>query len=278
MSNLPETPANMIHNIALTPTFSYEGVAYAASQGGLYKTTDQGRTWNLITEPVPVTTVIATLNMVIAGSVGQIVKSQNKGKSWVAQPLPIATSLSSALALHGDVLLLGTLYDGIFRSGNHGVTWEAWNTGLTNLSVLSIAITPQGAVYVGTEAGLFIRQDDDDQWRQTTENIQSAILSLVASEQGLYIATEEGELIFLSFEDDSQTTLFRSHDNAIDDVALNFNDKLAIIDGGVIRVSHDKGQTWETPDTEEDAFTIEWATDKTLVIGTVNGRIGGLKL
>ena len=59
-------------------------------------------------------------------------------------------------------LLMATAEDGLFRSEDEGHTWTAWNFGLLDHNMLSLAISPNFQtdqfVIAGTSSGIFISQ------------------------------------------------------------------------------------------------------------------------
>jgi photosystem II stability/assembly factor-like uncharacterized protein/sorbitol-specific phosphotransferase system component IIA len=92
-------------------------------------------------------------------------------------------------AFRSNTLFLGTAGGGVFRSIDHGDTWEAINQGLTTLSIQAIAVQsvqPEAnqtkanqdgyQLFVGTEIGVFqtdlvTHTDDNVQWKQVNGNL-----------------------------------------------------------------------------------------------------------
>ena len=276
MSNLTQEPTHTIHDIALSPSYMTDGIGYAASQSGLYKTTNYCSAWESAGEPILITKLLFQPNLILASSVGSIAKSTTKGNTWTAHPLPVPTSVASALVAYEDYLLLGTLDDGVLRSDDNGETWRGWNFGLLDWHVLSLAVTAQGIVYVGTETGLFKSHNGGKSWQETLADIQTPILSLLAYEEDLLIATEDGHLLRLSSENETVTSLFTSED-AINALAHSQKNQLALLDGETIRFSKDGGQSWTATDTQvEDALTITWANERTVIVGNVRGVLASV--
>jgi photosystem II stability/assembly factor-like uncharacterized protein len=100
----------------------------------------------------------------------------------------------------------GTFGGGVFLSDDNGNSWNAINNGLTNTSVLSIAID-ESNIYAGTlEGGVFISDNSGGSWTQInnglseSENgltIESMAIngnSIFAGTQGLgvYLSTDNG--------------------------------------------------------------------------------------
>jgi len=271
MSNITQEPTHTIHDIALSPSYISDGVGYAASQAGLFKTTNYCSGWEQVGEPILLTKLLYTPDLILVSSIGHISKSTTNGNTWKTHPLPLPTSVASALIVHGDCILIGTMDDGVLISEDNGETWRGWNFGLLDWRVLSLADTSQEIVYLGTETGLFYSRNGGKSWQETIPEIQSPVLSLLACEDDMLVATEAGRLLRVSPDNNSITPLFES-ENAINALALSQKNQLAILDDTTILVSHDSGQSWTPTNTQvEDATTLTWATKNMLIVGNLNG-------
>lgn len=268
---MPSVSSHTIHNIALSPTFATDDIGFAASDAGLFKVDQYTRRWNSVGESVLVTKVLVTPDVVIAGCRGHIAKSIDKGKTWTSRLLPAPTTIVSALVTYEDYILVGTMDNGVLHSDNYGETWSDRNSGLLDLRVLSLAVTANGVLYVGTETGLYYSRNGGESWQATASIIKSPILSLATIEDDVLVATESGQLLRISSENDSMTTLFTS-DNAINAIELSQNNHFAILDGSTVLVSRDSGQSWLQPEVKvEDVLTLAWTSDYALIIGSMNG-------
>jgi photosystem II stability/assembly factor-like uncharacterized protein len=66
-----------------------------------------------------------------------------------------------------DIVYAGTVYGGVFKSSDRGMSWEAANQGLGNLFVHSLAVDPQNGntVYAGTYGeGVYKSPDGGETW------------------------------------------------------------------------------------------------------------------
>jgi len=96
---------------------------------------------------------------------------------WINRPLPItATSNTSAIAVNpankNEVWITISGYNAtqkVYRSTNAGISWTNMTLSLPNTPVYSIAFAnnnnnPGGAVYVGTEIGVYFTDDNYADW------------------------------------------------------------------------------------------------------------------
>jgi len=144
--------------------------------------------------------------IIFAGKSGNILKSDNAGKSWV-RVLAVKGKFSNVNALvmennNGNVVYAAT-GNGLYRSSNLGERWERIFRGKTELEnqCMTVLSTTQ-AIFVGTKAGLFISQDNGRSWHKQEAGIgNSGILNIdtgLVQNQILYLAAENG--IFKSLD------------------------------------------------------------------------------
>jgi photosystem II stability/assembly factor-like uncharacterized protein len=68
----------------------------------------------------------------------------------------LADQAAFVLAIGTDgTIFVGTAGNGVLRSTNDGVTWDSINAGLTNRWILTLAVSPGGHLFAGTENGLY---------------------------------------------------------------------------------------------------------------------------
>jgi hypothetical protein len=88
----------------------------------------------------------------------------NNGLGGVIDTRAPITAL--AIGPSGGVLYLGTS-SGVFRSVDGGMSWTAFNYGLENLDVRTLAVTSGGSplLYAGTPGGVFKIEDKRERVR-----------------------------------------------------------------------------------------------------------------
>jgi photosystem II stability/assembly factor-like uncharacterized protein len=97
---------------------SKDAIYAATYEKGLLRSTDDGRTWTPLTER-------------------QRLESHQKGY----------LTLTSISCLERGALLVGSFDDGVFFSGDAGLTWSSANAGLRSLYALQFAKDQGGTIY-----------------------------------------------------------------------------------------------------------------------------------
>ena len=103
-----------------------------------------------------------------------IYKSLNSGDTWTgATTQPTNSRVKAVVIKPGDstTLYAATYGGGVYSSINSGVDWsvckdgsDVANSGLINLNVVSLTIASTGKLYAGTEAGVFVSDNDCATW------------------------------------------------------------------------------------------------------------------
>jgi photosystem II stability/assembly factor-like uncharacterized protein len=134
---------------------SADGIVYVGSRNGLYRSADQGQSWDQL----------------LAG----------------ARVLSLAAS--------AELLLVGTERDGVLRSEDHGRSFSGANAGLIDLSVIAIAVSPafeqDGTAFVATTSGLYRTRNGGKSWRPL--DVDAAAQCLCISQDGLVLAGTESD-------------------------------------------------------------------------------------
>lgn len=161
-------------------------VAYAASAYGVFKTEDNGETWQErnkgFLKPFISDIVIDRdrPGRLLATSEDGIYLSTNGGGDWHREGLngKGVRTLTQHPVVSG-LFFAGTEDDGIFVSRDGGTSWSATNSGLTNLTVYSIACDRSNpdVLYAGTHGGGVYRSADAGKsWKQKVEGLSNLVI------------------------------------------------------------------------------------------------------
>lgn len=89
--------------------------------------------------------------------------SPDEGQTWIERGDSVVNPFPTALLAHGKFLYASTLFGGVYRSADAGLTWSAVNKGLGSLHVLCLASLDK-SLYAGTSQGLFTSEDSGESW------------------------------------------------------------------------------------------------------------------
>ena len=164
------------------------GGILAATSGGLWRSNDQGLSWDqLDDEPVYATTPsgpgrpegTTTFRLMqlrdgrtLAGTDGAGVWGRDGHSSWA----PLG---GAGLAVHSlaetptGSVLAGTHGDGVIRSGDGGATWDISSAGLPDSSVHALTVLDDGSILAGTGQGLARSLDDGRTWQPIAAELDS---------------------------------------------------------------------------------------------------------
>jgi len=107
------------------------------------------------------------------------------GSNWPSDGYVMALTVSPARG--GSLLFAGTFDHGVFLSTNSGASWTAVNVGLTDTSVLSLAVSPDTSrggttVFAGTYGGgVFISTNSGTSWKAVNNGLTNMIVSALAA-------------------------------------------------------------------------------------------------
>lgn len=265
----------------------HEQTLWIARQTGLYRSADAGKTWDNVYQASLPDPQIATFSLlrlpnqaIIAGVNGGIVLSEDAGATWSSHYFRNPAPLVTCLALTPDeTLLAGTYEDGVFHSTDAGYQWQAFNFGLLDLNILSIAVSPNfvidQTVFVGTSTGVFKSRNRGKLWQDISLEIDSmAVLSLAMSpnfpDDGVvYLGTEAKGL--WQFNDTNQTwSRLDVPDGAVNTILVNADTTYLNIDDSLVVLNADAApQTY----IADGVHAIGQSDDSTLLVSMNDGTL-----
>lgn len=241
---------------------------FAATPVGVHRSSDGGRSWRLcgVGNTVPFAEALAPSpgfardRTVFVGAGDGLYRSLDGGDQW--HRVLVGSRVLSLAISPGDrgagSLLAGTETDGVLRSDDAGLTWAGTSPGLLDLTVLSLALSPQferdRTGFAGTASGLYRTRNGGRSWRLVETGLdEPAVQSLAVSpsfaDDRLLLAGTEADGLLRS--DDAGTTWEVVPDLAQRSVtALAFSTgyparrTIAVATDQGVAVSLDGGRTW----------------------------------
>jgi len=208
-----------VSSITLSPDFVSDQVTLAATGAGLYRSTDGGQTWRLITAGMwdPSLLVVEFVRSNRPGELcafaategGRLFTTVDGGQIWHEvvnwAGLGTATALAISPNFAQDQTLFVATDEGIFRSQDGGQSWESSTFGLLDLEVLCLACAPDFAqsevLWAGTARGGFFRSRNAGRsWRESGLGLPDSAVQCLApsphfsTNQTLWVGTETAGL------------------------------------------------------------------------------------
>ncbi len=286
---------DFVYCLAASPNFKKDGLVFAAKKTGLYRSTDEGKTWHdafaslETSDRVPITAAAVAadgeITYVFAGLKGQILYSPDVGQTWLGtvldtpDPLIAALVVSPNFAQDGTVLA-ATVQDGIFRSTDRLRRWTGWNFGLYDSHINTLAFLDSQIVFAGTQSGIFRSSNAGRSWRDLDFPIDCApVVCLAVSRHGTIYAGSETEGLHVSC--DEGKTWQQLMEGTVEQIHLDAREKLLILRDGELLLSENAGDSWRAarpgfePASDISAVTAPLGLDpaKPILVGLSNGEI-----
>ncbi len=190
-----------------------------------------------------------------AGTYGAgVFLSTNDGASWTAANTPF--SGFSRMIQVGTNLFAGTDL-GVFLSTNNGQSWTAVSGGLTNATVLSLAVSGTN-LFAGTYGGgVFLSTNNGTSWTAINSGLtNTTVLSLAVSGTNLFAGTYGG--VFLSTNNGTNWTAVNSGltNATVLSLAVSDINLFAGINLGGVFLSTNNGTSWIHGDSGLTSYSV----------------------
>jgi photosystem II stability/assembly factor-like uncharacterized protein len=253
--------------VAISPDFEHDANVFVGVGGGILRSADGGRNWQIVRVP---------------------------------QPPPIISSLLvSPNYFHDGMIFAGTMEDGVLFSSDRGYSWSAWNFGLLDLNILCMALSPDFSndetLFVGVQSGIFRSTNGGRAWREVNLSFgYDAVLSLAISPgfakdgilfagtetQGLWQSTNGGE----SWQMIGDSVFINPVNGIWLSSELSDQLEILVLHGGILLASSGdchSWHVWQAEQMKDKAVTavlapLGFKPDRPMLLGFVTGEIQGL--
>ena len=240
------------------------GVFFAGTLKGVYKSFDAGKTWIFLSSATQfqVNAIVVDASdpsVVYSASYDGVLKSQDAGLTWRGS-FPRPRNDDDVYMLVSPPARPGTLFAGIagggiesapnlYRSTDAGATWSVLPNSPINTFALTTDPSSPDVLYAGvpfgTGLGIYKTSDGGDTWTKLAA-LQLAFdtLAVAASPTAVYAATDKG---VMRSRDGGTTWTATSITASADTVAVDpTNPHVVYVNAGGIYVSTDDGDTWSS--------------------------------
>ena len=219
----------------------------------------------------------------LAATQGGVLRSRDRGRTW--RSVGLSRTVHSFVSTPDGALLAGT-ENGIFRSVDDGETWIERSIGLTAFRMYCLAVAVDGTVYAGTwEGQVFRSTDGGDRWRPTAgPRGGNPVHALLALRNGDVLAGGHGGLFRWSRGSQSWQPISLPTQRRTSVVRALVQDNAGVIvagtDGDGVFASFDEGITWQAANdglTVNRVFALGLDSQGDIVAGTSAGVFRGVR-
>lgn len=207
----------------------------------------------------------ANANLVYAATTSSVFRSNDGGDSWTFAGSGLGSTSAPgirALALSGTAVIVGTSWEGVWRSLDEGRTWRATTAGLPvrpHVNALLVDPRRRERVWLASWEGLFVSEDHGETWAARNGDLPAAggveSLAIDPATGQLYARTVRE--VFTSSDEGTRWSLLRCLDRRCGSVIVDPTDATTLftVAGGVLR-SRDGGTVWEKLRAPKDLFAL----------------------
>jgi photosystem II stability/assembly factor-like uncharacterized protein len=272
--NCPNT--NSLHGYSL----AFKGSdLYAGTQGGVYKSTNNGASFSSSSSGIPSSSQISEIYVFgeyifarKASYTDQLYRSNDNGTTWQLKNSGLSWSEQAPFYVSnmthiGSTLYLGTS-NGVYKSTDNGDNWsEIAGNNFSSLGLTSkyirVVKSNNGKLYVGTGEGFFISSDNGVNW--SAGAIMTATNDIAFYGNGVYLCSNNGGEIFKSIDDGITFT------SVINTLPCNLVRKIIAIGGKVLGAA-DQGFLVYDINTEEYVYDNNGLTSNSVFSLIINGE------
>ncbi len=211
----------------------------------------------------------------ILAIIASILASSNSLPAQWVQINGLYGGIASCFVVSGNNLFAGTNGGGVFLSTNNGTSWTAVNTGLTNLTVYSLALSGTN-LFAGTNGGgVFLSTNNGTSWTAVNTGLtDTTVIALATSGTNLFAGTNGGG-VFLSNNNGTTWTAVNAGltNTSIYALASSGTDLFAGTWGSGVFLSTNNGATWSAVGLTNRCVLDFAISGLNLFAGTDNGGV-----
>lgn len=175
------------------------GPWYAATHRGIYKTLNQGRSWQAVggTSAKEFIAIRARQKTIVAVGREAVAVSKDGGATWQRGALPRLVTSVRGMTIGGDSAIWLATREGAFRSSDGGKQFEHVRAGLPQHDIKSITYDETGKRLLatsGSSAEVYQSTDNGQQWAVVTQAIYP-VHSVTPAGGRLFVTTSHDGVI-----------------------------------------------------------------------------------
>ena len=224
-----------------------ESIMYAGTLDGVFKSIDNGVTWNQANNGLTNIVIHPMLSndlRVFAGTGDGIFISDNQGESWAESNEGLTISKINCLLNTDEGIYAGTDDQGMFISSDNGDSWSVMNSGITNLSIKAI-VKKDDRLFIGTDGGgVFYSDDAGITWVQNNTGLSSWFINHLAVKDSKLFVSTNSNLCVSENNGATWSALSTPFDYKVL-CSVNYQEYMFVgTDGDGVFYTTDEGSTW----------------------------------
>lgn len=170
-------------------TFLVHGAIFAGADSGVYSSTDNGDHWSFAGEGISdtVLTLGATSSSLLAGTKKGLYLSTNNGYSWSYELNSLGKKIVYSISTTGGNIFLAT-DSGVYLSIDNAHSWQLVSNSMDVRSIW----TNDFVVVAGSTQGIYLSANNGSNWQSQAVSIGIPINSFSSANKQLYAATNTG--------------------------------------------------------------------------------------
>ncbi len=171
---------------------------FAATQNGVYRSDNNGRSWRRMVQGMDETRVQSVLvhesgRVFAATLAGGIYVSDDNGSSWSQSNEGISLAFGYALGALPDGRVIAGVSNRIYRSEDGGSTWVLMDADFPHVRANAIAVNADGVLFAATQDGVYRSADAGATWQETgSQFADTEVYDIAVTANGLAAATRGG--------------------------------------------------------------------------------------
>jgi photosystem II stability/assembly factor-like uncharacterized protein len=244
-SLLAEQPTN--HSIY--KMVKIDSILFTATFKGLFQSSDSGKTW-IMNPSLPIdiniqSLVIKGADLYLAAPDSGVYRSQDLGKTWELYKNGLVKHQMIEMISDGVNLYLSIFPYGIYKSSDSTRTWSSSSLGLEKITPLRVRFVGDTLI-AAFQFGVFISSNFGEHWQSAGNGLFSSHITdmeiinnqaYISSLDGLYSSSDAGLNWVKIFKDTAVMSIAGNEDFLI---GGSYN--------GVVFISRDQGETWDSKD------------------------------
>ncbi len=250
----------------------------SAGNGGIYKSVDNGETWELSNSGLPCNKGVLALveyNGLIYTSISGsgIYFSNDTGNNWVALNTGIENLTFYSLFVDDSNIYAGNANGGVYYSPDNGITWNDRSNGIDNIQFQDFMLFNSKIYAAGTS--LFETSDNGNTWLEVNiPGLNGNGIRAMTAENNIFYASSEGT-VFTSTDNLNSWNTYTINNNGASIVSMSYSNNTVYLTTSLGRYfyTNDSGVNWslvQNPNTDSFVHHL-FFTNNSILMSTTDG-------